>query len=123
MRSVNIQFHMLFEELINFVSTVSSRYRLQVELERFYPKASVQLPLGTDLAEEVGRFGHVDRIWLLYKPPKSRNTERFMLNVGRRRDIRLEQAQLGAGAKVPEANEVLKKVALDLKHRTRLEYG
>jgi hypothetical protein len=123
MRSVNIQFHMLFDELIDFVSEVTSRYRLQVGLERFYPKASAQVPLGADLAREVGRFGHVDRIWLLYKPANSRKAERFMLNVGTQRGARLAQAQVGAGASVAEAYQVLKKVALDLKDRTRSGIG
>jgi hypothetical protein len=117
-RSLNIQFHMLIDELIDFVSEVSSRYQLQVELERFYPKMAHELPLSADLTEEVRQFGHVDRIWFLYKTLKSKRTEKFMLNIGRQKDNQLEQSQLGAGARTEEGYEILKRVAHDLKHRT-----
>ncbi len=118
MPSVNIQFHMLFEELIDFVGDVSSRYRLEVELEQWFPERARQVPFGADLPKEVRHFGHVDRIWLLCKPPRCRKFERFMLNVGRLRGKRLAQADLGAGTHKAEAFKVLKKVAQDLKKRT-----
>jgi hypothetical protein len=119
MPSVNIQFHMLFEELIEFVSEISSRYQLEIEFEQFFPQAFRLVPLGADLPEEVRQFGKVDRIWLLCKPPRSKKSERFMLNVGRLRGKRLAQADLGAGARTAKGWEVLKKVATDLKRRTK----
>jgi hypothetical protein len=118
MPSVNIQFHMLFEELVEFVSEVSSTHQLEVELERWFPKTVRGVPLGADLAEEVRRFGHVDRFWLLYMTPESKKPERFMLNFGGQRGKRLAQSQLGAGTRKADAYEVLKQVAADLKRRT-----
>ncbi len=109
---------MLFDELLDFVAHVSSQNSLGVELERFYPAAVRELPLGTNLIEEVRQFGQVDRFWLLCRTPKSRKVERFMLNVGGQRGKRLAQAQLGAGTDKAEAFEVLKQVAADLKRRT-----
>ena len=119
MPSVNIQFHMLFDELLDFVAYVSSQYSLGIELERFYPKAVRELHSDADLPAVVSDFGHVDRIWLLCKLPRSKKSERFMLNVGRQRDKRLQQADLGAGTNKAQAFEVLKKVASDLKRRTK----
>ncbi|HEV3439704.1 MAG TPA: hypothetical protein VG122_20230 [Gemmata sp.] len=119
MPSVNVQFHMLPDELIQFVKEVSSRYQLEVELERFYPKALQTVPVDGDLTEEIEKLGQLDRIWLLCKTPKSKKAERFMLNVGRRRGNRLAQAQLGAGTNKAKAFEVLKKVAAELKRRTK----
>jgi hypothetical protein len=118
MSSVNIQFHMLLEEVIQFVREVSSRYQLEVELERFYPQAVRAVPVDGDLTEVINQFGQLDRIWLVYKTPKSKKAEKFMLNVGRKRGNRLAQAQLGARTNKAEAFEVVKKVAGDLKHRT-----
>jgi hypothetical protein len=118
MHSVNIQFHMLFEELVEFVSAVSTRYQLEIELERFYPNAVRLVSVGADISEEIRQFGQVDRFWLLYKAPRSKRAEKFMLNVGRQRGDRLAQAQLGAGADKAAAFEVLKRIASDLKRTT-----
>ena len=118
MRSLNIQFHMLFEELTEFVRDVSSRYDLDVEFERFYPKAARLVPSGADLSEEIRQFGQVDRFWLLCKTPDSPTTERFMLDVGRQRGKRLAQAALGAGAYTDQGYQILKQVADELKRRT-----
>jgi hypothetical protein len=118
MPSLNIQFHMFFEELTEFVRDVSSRYQLEVELERFYPKAARVVPSGADLTEEIRQFGQVDRFWLLCKTPDSRKTDRFMLNVGEQRGDRLAQGQLGAGAHTDQAYQILKQVAVELKRRT-----
>lgn len=118
MPSLNIQFHMLFEELTEFVRDVSSRNQLEVELERFYPKAARVVPSGADLTEEIRQFGQVDRFWLLCRTPDSQETERFMLNVGGKRGNRLAQAALGAGANTGEAYQILKQVAVELKCRT-----
>ena len=118
MHSLEIQFHMLFDELTEFVRDVSSRYELEVELERFYPKAARTIPSGADLTEEVRQFGQVDRFWLLCKTPDSRKAERFMLDVGGQRGNRLAQAALGAGANTDEAYQILKQVAVELKCRT-----
>src|SRR5262245_60706968 len=115
MPSINIQFHMLLDELIGLVS---SRYQLGVELEQFFPQAFRKVPLNADLIKEVKQFGQLDRIWLLYKTPKSKTPEKFMLNVGRQRGKRLGQAQLGAGTRKVKTFELLKKVATDLKRRT-----
>lgn len=118
MRSLNIQFHMLFEELTEFVRDVSSWYHLDVELERFYPKAARLVPPGADLSEEIRQFCQVDRFWLLCNPPDSRKTERFMLDVGEQRGNRLAQAALGAGAHTEQGYQILKQVAAELKRRT-----
>jgi hypothetical protein len=109
---------MLIEELTEFVRDVSSRYHLDVELERFYPKAARLVPSGADLSEEIRQFGQVDRFWLLCKTPDSPATERFMLNVGRQREERLAQGQLGAGAHTDQGYQILKEVAAELKRRT-----
>ena len=118
MHSVNIQFHMLFEELVSFVADESARYQLEIELEQFFPQAFRIVPLGADLIGEIKQFGQVDRFWLLYTSTKSKMAEKFMLNVGRQRGNRLAQSQLGAGARKAMAFEVLKHVARDLKMRT-----
>jgi hypothetical protein len=118
MPSVNIQFHILLEELTDFVSEVSARHNLEIELERHYPKSVKQVPLGDDLTEEIKQFGHVDRFWLLFKTPGSRKAERFMLNFGGLRGNRLAQSQFGAGTHNPDAYRILKQVAADLKERT-----
>src|SRR6266702_5887418 len=118
MPSVNIQFHILFEELIAFVNYVRSRYQLEIELEKFFPHAFRLVPLDADLAEEIKQFGQVDCFWLVYKSPRSKKAEKFMLAVGGKRGKRLAQAQLGAGTNKAKAFEVLKKIAADLKRRT-----
>jgi hypothetical protein len=118
MQAVNVQFHMLFDELVEFVAEVCSRYQLDVELERFFPTVFHLVPRAANLVEEISRFGDVDRFWLLYKAPRSKKPERFMLNVGRQRGNRLAQAQLGAGARRPGAFKVLQSVARELKRRT-----
>ena len=64
MWTLNVQFHMLFEELIDFTAEARSRYGLEVELERFYPAAALRVPLEADLRAEISKFGHVDRFWL-----------------------------------------------------------
>jgi hypothetical protein len=70
------------------------------------------------LPEEISRFGHVDRIWFLWKTARARKYERFNLIVGRLIDNRLEQSHFGAGTDKPEAFKILKKVAHQLKKRT-----
>jgi hypothetical protein len=119
MPSVNIQFHMLPDELIEFVADVRSRYDLGVELERWFPKVVREVPPDADLIDEIRKFGEVNRFWLLYKSPNSKRPEKFMLNAGEQRGKRLAQAQLGAGTKKARAFQVLKKVAADLKRRTK----
>jgi hypothetical protein len=110
MHSVNIQFHILLGELMEFVGEVSSKYQLVVELERFYPKAIRVVSEDEDLPKVAKQFGEVDRIWLVYKSPRSKKSEKFMLNVGRQRGRRLAQAQLGAGADNAKSIEILKSV-------------
>jgi hypothetical protein len=118
MPAVNVQFHMLFEELVDFVADVRSRFQLGVELERWFPEVVREIPTDAELKDEIRQFGKVDRFWLLDKSPKSKKAERFMLNVGEQRGRRLSQAHLGAGTKKVKAFEVLKKVAAELKRRT-----
>lgn len=118
MPSVNIHFHMLPEELIEFVADVRSRHQLGVELERWFPDVVREVPPDADLVDEVREFGKVNRFWLLYKSPRSKKPEKFMLNVGEQRGKRLGQAHLGAGTDKAAAFEVLKKVTADLKRRT-----
>ena len=119
MPGVTVQFHMLFEELVAFVADAMSRYSLAVELERFSPAATCTIVSPEGLTGGVARFGHVDRLWLLCKPPRARKYERFNLNVGRMKRGRLEQSHLGAGTDKAGALEVLNKVAQDLKKRTK----
>lgn len=118
MPNVTIQFHMLFDELVDFVADVMSRYSLAVELERFFPTTVSVVAADANLAEEVARFGHVDRIWLLCKPPRARKFEKFNLKVGRVKGKRMEQSHLGAGTDKIEAFKILKKVAQQLRERT-----
>jgi hypothetical protein len=118
MPSLNIQFHMLFDEVAEFVRDIRSRHQLEVELERFYPKAVRVVPADADMAEEIRQFGQVDRFWLLCKTPNSQKKERFMLNVGRERNNRLAQGALGAGAHTVQAYQILKQVTAELKRRT-----
>ena len=118
MKSLNIQFHMLYDELINFVADVCVSNSLSIELERWHPKVVREVSLIADLHEKVRDFGKVDRIWLRFKPRGYRKAEHFMLNVGNMRGNRLAQCQLGAGASNSEAYEVLKHVAKELRRRT-----
>lgn len=119
MYSVNVQFHMLLDELISMIAELAARHSLAIELERWHPKATSNMSAGTDLAAKARAFGRVDRIWLLYMPRHSDTVERFMLNVGNLRGNRLGQAQLGAGARTKEALGVLKEIAAELRRRTR----
>src|SRR4051794_31580782 len=103
MNTANIQFHMLLDEVLVFVDAVRAQYSLQIELERWHPKAVRVLPADADLAAEVRRFGSIDRIWLLFQPQRSERTERFMLNIGGTRAHRLAQSQFGGGTRNAEA--------------------
>jgi hypothetical protein len=119
MPSVNIQFHMLFDELVEFAKEACALLPLEIELERFFPTTVRAIESSSDLAAEVEEFGHVDRIWFIYRGQKSHKPEKFMLNVGQQRGKRLSQAQLGAGTNKVKALEVLKKLAGLLKRRTK----
>ena len=118
MPCVTVQFHMMFDELVDFIADMMLHHSLAVELERFFPTTTHVVTNPADLPDEVTRFGHIDRIWLLCKPPRARNYERFNLNVGRQKDNRLEQSHLGAGTDKAEAFRTLKKIAYQLKKRT-----
>lgn len=118
MPGVTVQFHMLFDELVVFVSDMMRHHSLAVELERFFPTTTRVVTTSADLSDEITRFGHVDRMWLLCKPLRARKYERFNLNVGRQKDNRLEQSHLGAGTDKAEALKTLKKIAYQLKKRT-----
>lgn len=118
MPCVSVQFHMLFDELVDFIADMMVVHSLAVELERFFPTTTCTVTSPAVLEDEIARFGHVDRIWLLCKPPRSRKYERFNLNVGRLKGNQLEQSHLGAGTDKPEAFKILKKIAYQLKKRT-----
>lgn len=118
MPGVTVQFHMLFDELVDFVGEMMTRFSLAVELERFFPTTTRLVTMPADLADEITRFGHVDRMWLLCKPPRARKYERFNLLVGRQKGRKLEQSHLGAGTDKAEAFKTLKKIAYQLKKRT-----
>jgi hypothetical protein len=118
MPSVNLQFHALFDELIDFLNAIRNRNCLGVELERFYPKSLREVPSSVELATEIKEFGHVDRFWLLYTPTTSKKAERFMLNVGQQKGKKLAQSQLGGGTNKIDAYGVLKQVASELRKRT-----
>jgi hypothetical protein len=109
---------MLFDELVDFIGEMMVVHSLAAELERFYPKTTRTVTSPAVLTDEIARFGHVDRFWLLCKPPRSRKYERFCLNVGRLKRGQLEESHLGAGTDKPEAFKVLKKIAYQLKKRT-----
>jgi hypothetical protein len=119
MPGVTIQFHMLFDELTAFVAEVMDQQSLAVELERFYPKEVQRVTPAEDLAQEIDRFGHVDRIGLLYKPPRCRKDERFNLHVGRLKGDCLEQSHFGAATEKAEGFKILQGVARQLKKRTQ----
>jgi hypothetical protein len=118
MPSVTVQFHMLFDELVDFVADMMTRYSVAVELERFFPTTTRVVTTPADLPDEITRFGHVDRMWLLCKPPRARKYERFNLLVGRQKERQLGQSHLGAGTDKAEAFKTLKKIAYQLKKRT-----
>src|SRR5262249_34387651 len=118
MPGVTVQFHMLFDELVDFVADMMTRYSLAVELERFFPTTTQVVTSPADLSDEIIRFGHVDRMWLLCKPPRARKYERFNLLVGRQKGRKLEQSHLGAGTDKAAAFKILKKIAYQLKKRT-----
>jgi hypothetical protein len=118
MPGVNLQFHMLFDEVVDFVAKVRSQYALTIELERYFPSTFCVVLPDADLKEQIDRFGHVDRIWLLCKPPRSRKFERFALNVCKMRDKRLPQGQFGGATEKADAYKTPKKVAQELKRRT-----
>ncbi len=118
MPAVTVQFHMLFDELVDFIADMMRDHSVGVELERFFPTTTRVVTTPTKLREEIARFGHVDRMWLLCKPARARNYERFNLIVGRLKDNRLEQSHLGAGTDKAEAFKILKKIAYQLKKRT-----
>jgi hypothetical protein len=118
MPGVTVQFHMLFDELVDFVADMMIRYALAVELERFFPTTTRMITTPVDLLGEITRFGHVDRMWLLCKPPRARKYERFNLYVGQQKGRELGQSHLGAGTDKAEAFKTLKKIAYQLKKRT-----
>ncbi len=118
MPCVNVQFHMFFDELIDFVADMMTQHSLAVELERFFPTTTHVVTSSDSLSAEMNRFGHVDRMWLLCKPPRARKYEKFNLLVGRQKGRKLEQSQLGAGTNKAEAFKTLKKIAYQLKKRT-----
>lgn len=118
MPGVTIQFHMLLDELVDFVADMMTRFSLAVELERFFPTTTQVVTLPAELRGEVARFGHVDRMWFLCKPPRARTYERFNLLVGGQKGSKLRQSHLGAGTDKAEAFKILKKIAYQLKKRT-----
>jgi hypothetical protein len=118
MPGVTVQFHMLFDELADFVADMMERYSVSVELERFFPSTTHVVTSASGLLDEISQFGHVDRMWLLCKPPRARKHERFNLLVGRQRGRELRQSHLGAGTDKSEAFKILKKIAYQLKKRT-----
>jgi hypothetical protein len=118
MPGVSVQFHMLPEEIIAFVADVMSRYSLGAELERFFPPGSCEVPVDADVAKAASEFGRFDRIWLLFRPPRCRKFESFMLNIGGLKGTRLDQAHFGGSTDKPAALSVLKQIARDLKRAT-----
>src|SRR5262249_17985755 len=83
-----------------------------------FPTTTHVVTSSSELADEITRFGHVDRMWLLCKPPRARKYERFNLLVGRQKGKMLGQSHLGAGTEKPEAFKTLKKIAYQLKNAT-----
>ena len=118
MPGVRVQFHMLPEEIIAFVADVMSRYSLGAELERFFPPGSCEVPVDADVAKAASEFGHFDRIWLLFRPPRCRKFEKFGLYVGGLKGTRLDQAFFGTSTDKAGAVPVLKQIARDLRRAT-----
>lgn len=119
MPGVSVQFHMLFDELVDFVAAMMTRYSLAIELERFFPTKTTQVVTTPgELPDEIIRFGHVDCMFLLCKPPRARKYERFYLYVGQQKGRELGQSHLGAGTDKADAFKTLKKIAYQLKKRT-----
>jgi hypothetical protein len=116
---VNIQFHMLPEEVIDFVDEVRARFSLTVELEQWFPDVACNVPPAEDLKHEVQKLGTIHRIWLLYRPPRCRNYERFALNMPTFRSNRLLQGQFGGGTEKAAAFKVLSQIARALKKRAK----
>jgi len=110
---------MLFDELVKFVVDVCLRLNLEVELERYFPNVFHLVPRAANLVKEIKEFGKLDCFWLVYKSPRSKKPEKFMLAVGRQRGNLLAQAHLGAGASTEQGYKVLKQVARDLKKHTK----
>ena len=119
MPGVSVQFHMFFDELVEFVSEVCLHYEMDVELESFFPKTIQVVPFQADMAEEIHNFGPVDAFWLLYTTPRRKKAEKFYLYVGGQKGNRLAQSHLGAGTDKADAFAILKKVAANLRHRTQ----
>lgn len=118
MPGVTVQFHMLFDELVDFVSDMMTRFSLAVELEQFFPTTTQVVKMPAELPDEIARFGHVDLMWFLCKPPRARKYERYNLLVGGQKGRELRQSHLGAGTDKAEAFKILKKIAYQLKKRT-----
>jgi hypothetical protein len=118
MPNLNVQFHMLLDESIDFLSDVRAHLSLGIELEQWHPKEVHAVLERHDLATQWRKFGRVDRVWLLFTPRKARRAVRFMLNVGGMRGKRLAQSQFGGGTDNIEAFLTLKKLAANLKRRT-----
>jgi hypothetical protein len=118
MPGVTVQFHMLFDEMVDYVREMMTRFSLAVELEQFFSPATRVVTSPADLADEIARFGHVDRMWFLCKPPRARKFERFSLLVGRQKGRKLEQSHLGAVTDKAKAFKTLKQIAYQLRKRT-----
>jgi hypothetical protein len=108
---------MLLEEMIQFVEHVRTRFSLLVQIERWFPDVRREVPPNASLKDEVRKFGHVDRMLLLYTPPRCRKPVVFTLNVGRQKGTRLDQSQFTGGSDNKDAFSTLKKIAAELKRR------
>jgi hypothetical protein len=116
---VNIQFHMLPDEVLDFVDVVRARFALMVVLEKWFPDWTREVPPERDLRKSFHKFGPLDRMWLQYRPPRCRKSESFCLNMPKFRSNRLLQGQLGGGTEKPAAFKVLTQIAREFKKRAK----
>jgi hypothetical protein len=119
-KSINVQFHMLPEEIANFAAGVSNTLKLDIELEKLTSRSVTKLPRDGDLkAALISQMPATDRIWFVTDSVDPDQIERFMLNVGRQKGDQLAQSQLGAGAKSARGHALLKKLAAELTAQTK----
>jgi hypothetical protein len=118
MPGISLQFHMLPEEQWAFVDEMRAKHGLGVILERFWPKAALDVAPGNGLAEAVARLGKVDLVLFTYLPPRCRKPHGFNLHLGLVRHGRLEQAHLHGGSDNAAAFAMWKRLAAELKRRT-----
>lgn len=117
MSRININFHMLPDELLQFAVDIMNHYPLSAEVEQWHPKVQIRVDAGDGIVDAVRQLDKLHRIWLIFNNEAS-SCDRIMINVGQRTDNCLQQSQMGADVKTPEAIKILKEIATKLRRRT-----